>query len=156
MFGTVRRQLAAMNGHFFGLPFPPTIIIWVVVALVLIIGLKDDVVGRNLYALGGNRRSASLMGVQRVQILGRLRLISGVFAALAVPAAGMVRRRVHRCRRSYLFTTLAAVVIGGTSLLGGNGGYGFTVIGDPRAALLTSFLLGIGLPCDGSSSSSAF
>ncbi len=41
--------------------------------------------------------------------------------------------------------TLAAVVIGGTSLLGGQGGYGFTVIGVLVLQVLTSFLVGIGL-----------
>ena len=45
----------------------------------------------------------------------------------------------------YLFTTLAAVVIGGTSLLGGYGGYGFTVIGVLVLQVLTAFLIGIGL-----------
>ena len=46
---------------------------------------------------------------------------------------------------SYLFMTLAAVVVGGTSLLGGVGGYGFTVIGVLVLQVLTSFLVGIGL-----------
>jgi ribose transport system permease protein len=41
--------------------------------------------------------------------------------------------------------TLAAVVIGGTSLLGGHGGYGFTVIGVLVLQVLTAFLVGIGL-----------
>ena len=45
----------------------------------------------------------------------------------------------------YLFTTLAAVVIGGTSLAGGYGGYGFTVIGVLVLQVLSSFLIGIGL-----------
>jgi hypothetical protein len=45
----------------------------------------------------------------------------------------------------YLFMTLAAVVMGGTSLLGGQGGYGFTVIGVLVLQVLTSFLVGMGL-----------
>jgi len=45
----------------------------------------------------------------------------------------------------YLFMSLAAVVVGGTSLLGGVGGYGFTVIGVLVLQVLTSFLVGIGL-----------
>ena len=49
----------------------------------------------------------------------------------------------------YLFMTLAAVVVGGTSLLGGWGGYGFTVIGVLVLQVLTSFLVGIGLPYEG-------
>jgi ribose transport system permease protein len=45
----------------------------------------------------------------------------------------------------YLFTTVAAVVIGGTSLLGGWGGYGATVIGALVLTVLASLLVGLGL-----------
>ena len=45
----------------------------------------------------------------------------------------------------YLFTTVAAVVIGGTSLLGGWGGYGSTVVGVLVLTVLTSLLIGLGL-----------
>jgi len=41
--------------------------------------------------------------------------------------------------------TLAAIVVGGTSLLGGRGGYGFTIIGVLVLQVLTSFLVGLGL-----------
>lgn len=149
VFGTVPpwlSNLAAMNGRFFGLPFPPTIIIWVVVALVLIIGLRTTSWGRNLYALGGNRRSASLMGVSEFKYWVGCYVISGVFAALAgCLLLGWSGGAFIGVGDPYLFTTLAAVVIGGTSLLGGNGGYGFTVIGVLVLQVLTSFLLGIGL-----------
>jgi ribose transport system permease protein len=49
----------------------------------------------------------------------------------------------------YLFLTLAAVVVGGTSLLGGQGGYGFTMIGVLVLQVLSSFLVGIGLSFQG-------
>ena len=49
----------------------------------------------------------------------------------------------------YLFQTIAAVVVGGTSLLGGKGGYGFTVIGVLVLQVLSSFLVGIGLSYEG-------
>jgi ribose transport system permease protein len=45
----------------------------------------------------------------------------------------------------YLFTTVAAVVIGGTSLLGGAGGYGATVLGVLVLTVMTSLLVGLGL-----------
>ncbi|MGB3830691.1 MAG: ABC transporter permease [Mesorhizobium sp.] len=149
VFGTVPHwlsNLAAMNGRFFGLPFPPTIIIWVVIALVMIIGLRTTSWGRNLYALGGNRRSASLIGISEFKYWVSCYVISGVFAALAgCLLLGWSGGAFIGVGDPYLFTTLAAVVIGGTSLLGGNGGYGFTVIGVLVLQVLTSFLLGIGL-----------
>ena len=55
----------------------------------------------------------------------------------------------------YLFMTLAAVVVGGTSLLGGVGGYGFTIIGVLVLQVLTSFLVGIGLELRMAASSSS-
>ena len=45
----------------------------------------------------------------------------------------------------YLFTTIAAVVIGGTSLLGGYGGYGLSVIGVLILQIVTTVLIGWGL-----------
>ncbi|MCV2864085.1 ABC transporter permease [Albidovulum sediminicola] len=149
VFGTVPgwlSNLAAMNGRFFGLPFPPTIIIWLVIAVVMIVGLRTTAWGRNLYALGGNRRSASLIGVSEVKYWIAAYVVSGVFAALAGSLLlGWSGGAFIGVGDPYLFTTLAAVVIGGTSLLGGNGGYGFTVIGVLVLQVLTSFLLGIGL-----------
>lgn len=149
VFGTVPpwlQNLAAMNGRFFGLPFPPTIVIWIVVAVVLIVGLRTTAWGRNLYALGGNRRSAALIGVSEFRYWVGCYVISGVFAALAGSLLlGWSGGAFIGVGDPYLFTTLAAVVIGGTSLLGGRGGYGFTVIGVLVLQVLTSFLLGIGL-----------
>lgn len=149
VFGTVPHwlaNLAAMNGRFFGIRFPPTIVIWAVIALILIVGLRTTSWGRNLYALGGNRRSASLLGISEFKYWVGCYTISGVFAALAGSLLlGWSGGAFIGVGDPYLFTTLAAVVIGGTSLLGGNGGYGFTVIGVLVLQVLTSFLLGIGL-----------
>jgi ribose transport system permease protein len=149
VFGTVPgwlSNLAAMNGRFFGLPFPPTIIIWIVIAIVIIVGLRVTSWGRNLYALGGNRRAAKLIGISEFKYWVGCYVISGVFAALAGSLLlGWSGGAFIGVGDPYLFTTLAAVVIGGTSLLGGNGGYGFTVIGVLVLQVLTSFLLGIGL-----------
>tara|TARA_B100000767_G_scaffold209737_1_gene196737 strand:- start:1458 stop:1763 length:306 start_codon:yes stop_codon:yes gene_type:complete len=45
----------------------------------------------------------------------------------------------------YLFTTIAAVVVGGTSLLGGSGGYGLSILGVLILQIITSVLIGWGL-----------
>lgn len=139
-------NLAAMNGRFIGLQFPPTIVIWIVIAVVMIVGLRTTAWGRKLYALGGNRRSAKLIGTSEFKYWVGCYVISGVFAALTgCLLLGWSGGAFIGVGDPYLFTTLAAVVIGGTSLLGGNGGYGFTVIGVLVLQVLTSFLLGIGL-----------
>ncbi len=104
VFGTVPpwlQNLAAMNGQTFGLGFPPTILIWIVLAIIVIVALRYSAYGRYIYALGGNRRSAKLIGVSRVQILDpRLHPVGRVCRPDRIAAAGVVGRRVHRGGRS--------------------------------------------------------
>lgn len=149
VFGTVPewlRNFAAMNGETFGLAIPPTILLWAAIAIIVIGGLHYSAYGRYIYALGGNRRSAKLIGVSEFQYWTMCYAISGFFAATAgCLLLGWSGGGFIGVGDQYLFTTLAAVVIGGTSLLGGYGGYGFTVIGVLVLQVLTAFLIGIGL-----------
>jgi ribose transport system permease protein len=149
VFGTVPpwlQNLAAMNGTFLGLAVPPTILLWILIAIVVIVALRYSAYGRYIYALGGNRRSARLVGVSEFKYWTLAYIISGCFAALTGSLLlGWSGGGFIGVGDPYLFTTLAAVVIGGTSLAGGYGGYGFTVIGVLVLQVLSSFLIGIGL-----------
>jgi ribose transport system permease protein len=149
VFGTVPdwlKNLAAMNGTTFGLPFPPVIAIWFAVALLLIVGMRNTVYGRYLYALGGNRTSAKRLSISERAYWVGVYAISGCVAAMTgALLLGWSGGGFIGVGQPYLFMTLAAVVVGGTSLLGGSGGYGFTVIGVLVLQVLTSFLVGIGL-----------
>ncbi len=149
VFGTVPewlKNLAAMNGETFGMSVPPTIFLWIILAIIVIIALRYSAYGRYVYALGGNRRSAKLTGISELKYWTLAYVISGVFAALTgCLLLGWSGGGFIGVGDPYLFTTLAAVVIGGTSLAGGYGGYGFTVIGVLVLQVLSSFLIGIGL-----------
>ena len=149
VFGTVPpwlSNISAMNGSTFGLPFPPVILIWAVIALILIVGLRTTVYGRYLYALGVNRTSASRVMISEMRYWVVMYALSGFFAALTGGLLlGWSGGGFIGVGDQYLFLTLAAVVVGGTSLLGGAGGYGFTVIGVLVLQVLSSFLVGIGL-----------
>lgn len=149
VFGTVPAWLSnfsAMNGSTLGLPFPPVIAIWALVAVLLIIGLRTTVYGRYLYALGVNRTSASRIMISELRYWVTVYALSGFFAALTGGLLlGWSGGGFIGVGDQYLFLTLAAVVVGGTSLLGGAGGYGFTVIGVLVLQVLSSFLVGIGL-----------
>lgn len=149
VFGTVPAWLSnfsAMNGSTFGLPFPPVIAIWALIAVLLIIGLRTTVYGRYLYALGVNRTSASRIMISELRYWVIVYALSGFFAALTGGLLlGWSGGGFIGVGDQYLFLTLAAVVVGGTSLLGGAGGYGFTVIGALVLQVLSSFLVGIGL-----------
>lgn len=139
-------NLSSMNGVTFGLPFPPVILIWIVVALVLIVGMRTTVYGRRLYALGVNRTSASRVMISEMRYWVLTYALSGLFAAMTgALLLGWSGGGFIGVGDQYLFLTLAAVVVGGTSLLGGQGGYGFTVIGVLVLQVLSSFLVGLGL-----------
>lgn len=140
------KNLAAMNGVTFGLGVPPVIFIWIAVAALLIFGMKNTVYGRNLYALGGNRTSAQRIMISERRYWVGAYMVSGFASGLTGSLLlGWSGGGFIGVGDPYLFTTLAAVVIGGTSLLGGYGGYGFTVIGVLVLQVLTAFLVGIGL-----------
>lgn len=149
VFGSVPgwlSNLSAMNGQTFGMPFPPVIAIWALIALILIIGMRLTVYGRFLYALGVNRTSAKRVMISEMTYWVTAYAVSGVFAALTGSLLlGWSGGGFIGVGDQYLFLTLAAVVVGGTSLLGGQGGYGFTVIGVLVLQVLSSFLIGIGL-----------
>lgn len=139
-------NLAAMNGKLFGLEIPPVILVWVVASIILIIGLRNTSWGRNLYALGGSRTSAKRLSISERGYWVATYTISGCVSALTgALLLGWSGGGFIGVGDQYLFMTLAAVVVGGTSLLGGMGGYGFTVIGVLVLQVLTSFLVGIGL-----------
>jgi len=139
-------NIAALNGTTFGMPFPPVIAIWAGIAIFLILAMKHTVYGRYLYALGVNRTSAKRVSISEGKYWVGGYAISGFFSALTgILLLGWSGGGFIGVGDSYLFMTLAAVVVGGTSLLGGVGGYGFTVIGVLVLQVLTSFLVGIGL-----------
>jgi ribose transport system permease protein len=149
VFGTVPpwlQNLAAMNGTTFGLAVPPTILLWILISVLVVLGLRYSAFGRYIYAIGGNRRSARLIGVSEFNYWTLAYTLSGSFAALTgALLLGWSGGGFIGVGDPYLFTTIAAVVIGGTSLAGGYGGYGFTVIGVLVLQVLSSFLIGIGL-----------
>ena len=153
VFGVVpgwMRNLAAMNGSFLGLPIPPVIIIWIVVSFILIVGLRYTKWGRNLYALGGSRLSSDRLSIsERAYWIG-VYVISGFFSALTgALLLGWSGGGYVGAGDIYLFTTIAAVVVGGTSLLGGWGGYGLSVIGVLVLQVISSVLIGWGLSYEG-------
>jgi ribose transport system permease protein len=149
VFGTVPpwlTNLSAMDGTTFGLPFPPTIAIWGLIALFLVVSMRVTLYGRHLYALGVNRTSSKRILISELRYWVMMYAISGFFSAMAGGLLlGWSGGGFIGVGDQYLFLTLAAVVVGGTSLLGGEGGYGFTVIGVLVLQVLSSFLIGIGL-----------
>jgi erythritol transport system permease protein len=86
--------------------------------------------GRHVYAIGGNERAAQLSGVRVKRIKLLVYVISGVCSAMVgVIIASQLASAHPAIGQSFELNAIAAVVLGGTSLMGGRGGIGGTIVG---------------------------
>ena len=126
---------------------PYSLIAFIPLAVVIILGLRRTGYGRMLYAVGDNPTAARLSGVRSWQVLIVLYVISGLLAGIAgLIAAGLGQTASVTLVQSSLLPSVAAAVIGGTSILGGRGGYTGTILGALILTVLTALLTIIGLP----------
>ncbi|WEG09283.1 ABC transporter permease [Microbacterium horticulturae] len=117
------------------LGIPVGVWIMVLVSLAASLLLSRTVYGRWLYAQGGNRRAAELSGVPVRKVSVRAYVIAGVCAAIAgVILTSELTSAGPTQGTSYELTAIAAVVIGGASLMGGTG--------NVRGTLLGAFVIG--------------
>lgn len=139
-------NISSLSGETLGLPVPPVILIWLVLAVGLVLIMRSTWFGRSTYALGGNRSAARLMLISESRRWVTVYALSGLFsAATGILLLGFTGGAFVRVGDPYLFLTVAAVAVGGTSLLGGRGGYGSTLVGVLVLMALTSLLVGYGL-----------
>jgi len=97
--------------------------------------------GRQLYAIGGNEEAARLSGVPVVRAKTMAYVASGLLAAVAgICHAAQARQGDPEAGATYELTAIAMVVIGGTSLIGGRGGVGLTLLGTLTIGYLDKIL----------------
>lgn len=139
-------KFVSIGGTIGPIPVPWLIPSFIILAGLIILALGRTVYGRRLYALGSNPRAARLALVDPVRIWTITFAISAGFAALAgILLLGFSGAAYARVGEPYLFQTIAAVVIGGTALIGGRGGYLGTIAGALCLIELTTVLVGLGL-----------
>lgn len=122
-----------------GLPVP--IIMMVIAGLLCWFILERTVLGRSMYAIGGNLEAARLSGlpVKRIQIA--VFALSGFFAAWAgMVMAGRLESAQPQAGTGYELDAIAAVVIGGASLSGGQGKATGTLVGAILLAVIRNGL----------------
>ena len=103
---------------------PPNCFVWAGVALLMTVLLTLTTFGRRVYAVGVNPRAAFLAGVGVRGVTVALYTLSGVFAALAgIALVAYGGQPSLGLGDPYLFESIAAVVVGGVSILGGRGHY---------------------------------
>lgn len=138
-------DISAANGTTFGLPIPPVVLIWAAITVTVLFLMRRTRGGREFYAVGGNRIAASRLAISSFQYWILAYGVSGLMAAVTgMLLLGFSGGGFVGVGDPYLFTTIAAVVLGGTSLLGGSGGYGLTIVGVLMLQVLTSLLIGLG------------
>jgi ribose transport system permease protein len=120
---------------------PIDLLLWAPIALLIIFVLRRTGYGRLLYAVGDNSEACQLSGIRVWRVL----LVNYVTCSLLAATAGLVIvGSVDAADLSladvYLLPSVAAVIIGGTSIFGGRGGYTGTIIGALILTVLNSIL----------------
>jgi len=120
---------------------PNALIVWAVVGALVIFLLGRTIFGRAVYAIGNRERAAYLSGAatQRVVLLA-FALSGGLSAFGGELLAGYASKAAQSMGDAYLLPSIAAVVLGGTSILGGRGKYIGTIAGVILITLLQSIL----------------
>ncbi|HET7714804.1 MAG TPA: ABC transporter permease [Bauldia sp.] len=120
---------------------PNSLIVWAIIGAAAIFVLNRTTFGRAIYAIGNRERAAYLSGIgtQRVVLIA-FAVAGGLSAFGGVLLAGYASRASQAMGDAYLLPSIAAVVLGGTSILGGRGTYVGTVAGVILITLLQSIL----------------
>lgn len=128
------------QSHLFKVPGPG--IIFLGLALMSHFVLRYTRFGLSFFAVGSNERAAFFSGLptRRIRVLGYL--ASGICAALAgVVLASRLGVAAPDAGEGYELEAIAAVVVGGTSLFGGSGGIGKTILGVALLGILSNLLV---------------
>ena len=128
------------TGHsLFGLP--NALLVWAAVGAGAMFLLTRTTFGRVVYAIGNRERAAYLSGARtRVVVLASFAIAGALSAFGGVLLAGYASKAAQAMGDPYLLPAIAAVVLGGTSILGGRGHYLGTVAGVILITLLQSIL----------------
>ena len=128
------------NGYMAGIPIP--VVVMAVVYLVAWFILERTRYGRHIYAVGGNAEAARLAGVNVKRVITSVYVLGGACAGLAgVIFAARVVSAQPTAGTGYELDAIAAVVLGGTSLMGGRGRLYGTLVGSIILGVLSTGLI---------------
>ena len=123
------------------LGIPNALLVWGVVGAAAVFLLTRTTFGRVVYAIGNRERAAYLSGARtRTVVMAAFAISGGLSAFGGVLLAGYASKAAQAMGDAYLLPAIAAVVLGGTSILGGRGNYLGTVAGVILITLLQSIL----------------
>jgi len=120
---------------------PIILLFWILLSGLCLGILHSTAFGRRIYALGNNELASAMSGLNVFRIYFPVYLVSGLTASITgILLSGYSGQTYLGMGDSYLLIPIAAVVIGGTTLAGGRGGYFGTMIGSVAVILLDSVL----------------
>ncbi len=126
---------------------PNSIIVFVPIAVLIVVGLRRSGYGRLLFAIGDNPIAARLAGARVWQVHVALYILSGILAAVAgILLAGLNNTATVSLVEQSVLPSVAAAVIGGTSIMGGRGGYTGTIVGALILTVVTTLLTVLEMP----------
>ncbi|MCA0003714.1 MULTISPECIES: ABC transporter permease [unclassified Mesorhizobium] len=127
--------------------FPNALLLFVPVAVLIVFGLNRTGFGRLLYAVGDNERATRLSGVRYWQVITALYVLSSLLAGITgLLYIGLIKAPSLSLAEPLVLPSVAAAVIGGTSIFGGRGGYTGTIIGALILTVLTTLLTILQMP----------
>ena len=129
------------------LGIPNALLVWLVIGGATVFMLHKTTLGRSIYAVGNRERAAYLSGVDTRRVVLLCFMLAGACSAAAgVLLTGYSTKAYQAMGDAYLLPAIAAVVLGGTNILGGSGSYIGTVVGVILITLLQSILSVMQIP----------
>jgi ribose transport system permease protein len=129
------------------LAIPNSLFVWIAVGVAAFFFLTRTAMGRYIYAVGNQEQAVYLSGVRTKWVLIGGFVASGLCASVTgMLLAGFSHKAYQAMGDGYLMSAVAAVVIGGTNIMGGRGTYLGTVLGTILITLLQSVLSVMQMP----------
>ena len=123
------------------LGIPNVLWVWLILGVALVVALRRSVIGRVIFATGNREVASYLSGILTSRVICLAFVFSGLCSALGgILLAGRLDQSYQGMGNDYLLPAIAAVVLGGTHILGGRGTYLGTVVGVLVITLISSVL----------------
>lgn len=143
--GATPLMLWLAKGSVLGIPV--AVLVWAVISAAAVFLLTRTPMGRYIYAIGNSEAATYLSGINTRAVLVGCFALCSVLAALAgLQIAGYSSKAFQGMGDAYLLPSIAAVVIGGTNILGGQGRFSGTIVGTILIVLLQSVLSVMQMP----------
>ena len=126
------------------------VVLWIALSIITIVTLRKTIFGRSTYMIGTNLEAARYSGTNIAMQTISVYVISSVMAAIVgILLVGYTNTSFTTAGDIYTMNSIAAVVIGGTSIMGGLGVYGGTIAGSIIMTMIVSLLTIIRIPDSG-------